>query len=90
MLLLDSHYDDYKGVVCHVAVVDGALRKGQRIESAATGRVYEVGDVGMLRPEMVSTGRLLTGQVREFPIVGLCNFSRSSMDRFQIRSRFGE
>jgi translation elongation factor EF-4 len=64
MLLLDSHYDDYKGVVCHVAVVDGALRKGQRIESAATRRVYEVGDVGMLRPEMVSTGRLLTGQVR--------------------------
>lgn len=63
MLLLDSHYDDYKGVICHVAVVDGALQRGQKIESAATGRVYEVSDVGLLRPEMVSTGRLSTGQV---------------------------
>ena len=63
MLLLDSHYDDYKGVICHVAVVDGSLRRGQKVESAATGRVYEVADVGLLRPEMVSTGRLFTGQV---------------------------
>ncbi|TXG46590.1 hypothetical protein EZV62_027909 [Acer yangbiense] len=34
MLLLDSYYDEYKGVICHVAVVDGALRKGDKISSA--------------------------------------------------------
>ncbi|KAG5527499.1 hypothetical protein RHGRI_028410 [Rhododendron griersonianum] len=37
MLLLDSYYDEYKGVICHMAVVDGTLRKGDKISSAATG-----------------------------------------------------
>lgn len=63
MLLLDSYYDSYKGVICHVAVVDGALRKGEKIASAATGQSYEAMDVGILHPELKSTGILLTGQV---------------------------
>ncbi|XP_009775373.1 translation factor GUF1 homolog, mitochondrial isoform X1 [Nicotiana tabacum] len=63
MLLLDSYYDEYKGVICHVAVVDGALHKGDKISSAATGQSYEVSDVGILHPELVPTGVLLTGQV---------------------------
>ncbi|XP_028780531.1 translation factor GUF1 homolog, mitochondrial isoform X5 [Neltuma alba] len=63
MLLLDSYYDEYKGVICHVAVVDGALRKGDKISSAATGQAYEALDVGIMHPELKSTGILLTGQV---------------------------
>ncbi|CAO2820902.1 unnamed protein product [Amaranthus hypochondriacus] len=63
MLLLDSYYDEYKGVICHVAVVDGTLRKGDRISSVATGQSYEVSDVGIMHPELVPTGVLLTGQV---------------------------
>lgn len=63
MLLLDSYYDDYKGVICHVAVVDGALRKGDKITSAATSQVYEIKDVGIMHPELTPTGVLLTGQV---------------------------
>ena len=63
MLLLDSYYDEYKGVICHVAVVDGALRKGDKIASAATGRAYEVLDVGIMHPELTPTGVLYTGQV---------------------------
>lgn len=63
MLLLDSYYDEYKGVICHVAVVDGALRKGDKIASAATSQVYEVLDVGIMHPELTSTGVLFTGQV---------------------------
>ncbi|CAH9092461.1 unnamed protein product [Cuscuta epithymum] len=63
MLLLDSYYDEYKGVICHVAIVDGALRKGDKISSAATSQSYEVLDVGIMHPELVSTGVLLTGQV---------------------------
>ncbi|KAG9459227.1 hypothetical protein H6P81_003735 [Aristolochia fimbriata] len=63
MLLLDSYYDEYKGVICHVAVIDGALRKGDKIESAATGQDYEVLDVGIMHPELTPTGTLLTGQV---------------------------
>ncbi|CAN4093754.1 unnamed protein product [Withania somnifera] len=63
MLLLDSYYDEYKGVICHVAIVDGALHKGDKICSAATGQSYEVSEVGIMHPELVTTGILLTGQV---------------------------
>ncbi|KAJ7520796.1 hypothetical protein O6H91_19G023300 [Diphasiastrum complanatum] len=63
MLLLDSYYDEYKGVICHVAIVDGALKKGEKIASAATGQSYEVMDVGILHPELTPTNLLLTGQV---------------------------
>lgn len=63
MLLLDSYYDEYKGVICHVAVVDGVLRKGDKISSAATGHSYEILDVGIMHPELRPTGILLTGQV---------------------------
>ncbi|CAL9059251.1 translation factor GUF1 homolog, mitochondrial isoform X1 [Musa acuminata AAA Group] len=63
MLLLDSYYDEYKGVICHVAVVDGTLRKGDKIASAATGQSYEILDVGIMHPELTPTGMLFTGQV---------------------------
>ncbi|CAI0388511.1 unnamed protein product [Linum tenue] len=63
MLLLDSYYDEYKGVICHVAVVDGMLRKGDKISAAATGQTYDVLDVGFMHPELTQTGVLLTGQV---------------------------
>ncbi|KAK9925117.1 hypothetical protein M0R45_033456 [Rubus argutus] len=63
MLLLDSYYDEYKGVICHVAVVDGKLRKGDKISSAATGQAYDILDVGIMHPELTSTGVLHTGQV---------------------------
>ncbi|QCE12335.1 GTP-binding protein LepA [Vigna unguiculata] len=63
MLLLDSYYDEYKGVICHVAVVDGVLSKGDKISSAATGQSYEALDVGIMHPELTPTGILLTGQV---------------------------
>ncbi|GMH05138.1 hypothetical protein Nepgr_006978 [Nepenthes gracilis] len=63
MLLLDSYYDEYKGVICHVAVVDGTLRKGDKISSVATGQAYEVSDVGIMHPELIPTGVLFSGQV---------------------------
>ncbi|KAK7374298.1 hypothetical protein VNO80_07726 [Phaseolus coccineus] len=63
MLLLDSYYDEYKGVICHVAVVDGVLNKGDKISSSATGQSYEALDIGIMHPELTPTGILLTGQV---------------------------
>ena len=53
-----------RGVVCLVAVVDGAVRRGDRLRSAATGDDWEVGELGMLTPEPHPTGELRTGQVR--------------------------
>uniref|UniRef100_A0A2P2LSQ0 Uncharacterized protein MANES_17G023200 n=1 Tax=Rhizophora mucronata TaxID=61149 RepID=A0A2P2LSQ0_RHIMU len=63
MLLVDSYYDEYRGVICHVAVVDGMLCKGDKISFAATGHAYEIAEVGIMHPELTPTGVLLTGQV---------------------------
>lgn len=62
-LLVDSWYDSYLGVVLLVHVVDGAVKKGQRIFSPHTERKYEVKDVGIMYPDRVSIDLLRAGQV---------------------------
>ncbi|KAK6928222.1 GTP-binding protein LepA, C-terminal [Dillenia turbinata] len=69
----DDYYDDYRAVICHVAVVDGALHKGDKISSAATGRSYEDLDVSIMHPELKPTGVLYTGQGLLILIVMLDN-----------------
>eukprot|EP00193_Tetraselmis_chui_P013509 CAMPEP_0177788492 /NCGR_PEP_ID=MMETSP0491_2-20121128/22154_1 /TAXON_ID=63592 /ORGANISM="Tetraselmis chuii, Strain PLY429" /LENGTH=564 /DNA_ID=CAMNT_0019310111 /DNA_START=897 /DNA_END=2591 /DNA_ORIENTATION=+ len=63
MLLFDAYHDEYRGVICLVEVVDGEVKKGDRITAASTGESYDVQDLGLLVPEPCATGRLLTGQV---------------------------
>jgi translation factor GUF1, mitochondrial len=58
-----SYHDEYRGVVCLVAVVDGSIRRNDKIVSLFTGTEYEVNEVGVFAPEPYSTGELLTGQV---------------------------
>jgi len=62
-LIFDSLYDQYRGVICFVRVVDGELRKGQHIRFYATGRAYEVEEVGYLKLKRFPEERLTTGQV---------------------------
>ncbi|KAF5096478.1 hypothetical protein D0Z00_002768 [Geotrichum galactomycetum] len=62
-LLVDSWFDTYLGVVLLVYVVDGSVRKGQKILSAHTKAKYEVKDIGIMYPDRVSTGGLRAGQV---------------------------
>lgn len=62
-LLFDSWFDEYRGVVCLIEVVDGNLKKGDIIVSANSDQSYEVLDIGLMYPEPVSTGALYTGQV---------------------------
>jgi GTP-binding protein LepA len=50
VLLLDSWYDSYRGVVCLVRVVDGTLRPQQKIRLMATGRDHEVQTIGVFAP----------------------------------------
>ena len=45
LLLFDAHADEYRGVVCLVFVRDGAVRKGDRLRSCATGSLYDVLEV---------------------------------------------
>lgn len=62
-LLFDSWFDEYRGVVCLIEVIDGTLKKGDSITSANTLQDYEILDMGIMYPEMVATGELYTGQV---------------------------
>jgi len=62
-LLVDSWYDAYLGVVVLVRIMDGTLKKGQRVKMMGTGAVYEVDRVGVFTPKMVSAQELGPGEV---------------------------
>ncbi|KAL7694078.1 Translation factor GUF1 mitochondrial [Plasmopara halstedii] len=62
-LLVDSFYDDYRGTVCLVKVVDGALFTGDRIYSAHQKTKHEVQETGLLLPSRFKTEGLYAGQV---------------------------
>lgn len=69
-LLVDSWYDSYLGVVILVRVVDGVLRRGQKIHFVATGAEYTVEKIGYFTPKMVNVDELSTGEVG-FIITGM-------------------
>uniref|UniRef100_A0A8C4EB98 GTP binding elongation factor GUF1 n=1 Tax=Dicentrarchus labrax TaxID=13489 RepID=A0A8C4EB98_DICLA len=62
-LVFDSNFDHYRGVVANIAVFGGRVKKGDRIVSAYLGKTYEVNELGLLRPDEHSTGKLFAGQV---------------------------
>jgi GTP-binding protein LepA len=62
-LIFDSHYDQYRGVVAHVRVVDGAVAVGDRILLMATDRSSELLELGTFAPEARTRDRLLAGEV---------------------------
>ncbi len=62
-LLFDSWYDEYKGVICLVAVQDGCLTKGDMIELAHTGNEYEILECGIMYPDQEPMHALYAGQV---------------------------
>ena len=45
MLLFDAYHDEYRGVICLVEVVDGALRLGDRVQAMSTGDLHDVLEV---------------------------------------------
>ncbi len=62
-LLFDSWYDEYRGVICLIEVIDGSLKKGDIIMAAHTGQEYEVLELGLMYPEPLMQPALYTGQV---------------------------
>ncbi|MFM7316735.1 MAG: translation elongation factor 4 [bacterium] len=61
-LIFDSKFDEYVGVVAYVRIVDGSLKKGQKIRLMATGQDYEILGIGQFRPQEVPVDVLSTGQ----------------------------
>ena len=62
-LIFDSLYDQYRGVVAFVRVVDGTFRKGDVLRAFATQRKSEVEEVGIFSPDMLATDVLHAGEV---------------------------
>ncbi|MFZ5642227.1 MAG: translation elongation factor 4 [Bacillota bacterium] len=62
-LIFDSHYDPYKGVITYTRVMEGRLKKGDMIRMMSTGKEFEVDEVGIFRPSMMSVDALNTGEV---------------------------
>ncbi|MCB9992770.1 MAG: elongation factor 4 [Hyphomicrobiaceae bacterium] len=62
-MLVDSWYDSYLGVVVLVRVIDGVIRKGQKVRMMATGAAYELDRVGVFTPKLVQTGELGPGEI---------------------------
>lgn len=62
-LIFDSYYDSYRGVVNHVRVIDGCVKKGNIIKLMATGKQYEVTEVGIFNPGFKEVDELYAGDV---------------------------
>ncbi|MCY9592545.1 elongation factor 4 [Paenibacillus chitinolyticus] len=71
-LIFDSHYDPYKGVIVYVRVVDGAIKAGTKIKFMATGKVFDVIEVGAFKPRMSIVDELNVGDVG-FVVAGIKN-----------------
>src|SRR5256885_13835550 len=63
-LIFDSIYDDYRGVLTYVRVIDGELKKGQKIRFMGTDKLYQVTDLNKLMPRPKQVDRIGTGEVR--------------------------
>lgn len=62
-LIFDSYYDDYRGVILYIRVVDGAIKKGDTIEMLATGANGIALEVGVLSPTMKPGTEISTGEI---------------------------
>jgi GTP-binding protein LepA len=62
-LVLDSVYNNYRGVIMYTRIFDGSVKPGEKIQLMKTRRTYEVEEVGIFTPEMQPTSELRTGAV---------------------------
>jgi GTP-binding protein LepA len=69
-LIFDSEFDQYRGVIAYIRVVDGTFKKGDVIRSMAGDTVADIDDIGFFTPAMVVTDQLSAGEVG-FLITGI-------------------
>jgi len=62
-LIFDCHYDPYRGVVVHLRLFDGSVKKGMKISFMSNSSVYEVETAGVFKLALVETGELSAGDV---------------------------
>ncbi len=65
-MLIDSWYDSYLGVVVMIRIIDGALKKGDKIVMMQSGAKYTVDSVGVLKPKIQNVDSLSAGEIGVF------------------------
>ncbi|MES0809948.1 translation elongation factor 4 [Roseibium sp. SCPC15] len=62
-MLVDSWYDTYLGVMVLVRVINGSLKKGQKIKMMGTGASYDIDRVGVMTPKFIQVDELRSGEI---------------------------
>ena len=65
-LIFDAVYNEFRGIIVYLRVVDGTIREGQQIEMLGNNKVYEAIEIGRFHPEMRRCGELGPGEVGYF------------------------
>jgi GTP-binding protein LepA len=88
-LIFDSEFDQYRGVIAYIRVVDGVFRKGEAIRAMATGTEADIDDIGFFSPQMMPTDQLAAGEVG-YLITGLKDVTLLRVgDTLTTRARAG-
>ena len=74
-LIFDSEFDQYRGVVAYVRMVDGAFAKGEAIKAMQAGTEAEIDELGFFAPQMEPAPRMAAGEVG-YAITGLKDVSK--------------
>jgi GTP-binding protein LepA len=88
-LIFDSEFDQYRGVIAYIRVVDGVFRKGEAIRAMATDTHADIDDIGVFSPQMMPTDQLAAGEVG-YLITGLKDVTQLRVgDTLTTRARAG-
>ena len=77
-MVFDSHYDEYRGAITYVRIMNGTVKKGQKIRFLRTGTTHEVIELGQFTPKQTACDSLAAGQVGYL----ICNIK--SLDEVKI------
>jgi GTP-binding protein LepA len=88
-LIFDSEFDQYRGVIAYIRVVDGVFRKGAPIRAMASGLHADIDDIGCFSPQMMPTDQLAAGEVG-YLITGVKDVTQLRVgDTLTARRRIG-
>jgi len=62
-MIYDAKVDEHRGVICHLRVWDGVIKRGDKVLLMAIGRTYQATDVGVFAPKITSRNELAAGDV---------------------------
>ncbi len=89
-LIFDSKYDDYRGVVAYVRLVDGTITKNDKLRFMATKADGDALEVGYLKPALIASSALATGEIG-YIVTGLKEITEVRVgDTVAVRSRVAD